>query len=184
MAPLKTETTDRKSLPESHQKIYRIKLQALADQWRKEGLPSAESLGIIADQLEADKQNWAIDGIWDQKPLIVTATLDDGIGQGLSTIHLFSRVIGLEIHALGLLQPPETIIEACKRLRPDFLGLTVLQLDSDDNLARVGHGLPSPTRLIAGGPAFRFDPEMADRCGVHFVARDVARFVDFMCRWR
>jgi len=160
---------------------FRAKLRSLADQWMHDGLPSAESLAIIANQLEADKQNRAIEGIWHRKPLMATATLDDGLGQGLGIIQLFARVVGLDIHPIGLVQPPEIILSACKRHQPDFLGLTVLQLDSEEDLARVGRGLTPSTRLIAGGPAFRLDRQMAERCKVHYVAQDVAHFIHFMC---
>ncbi len=61
--------------------------------------------------------------------------------------------------------------------------MTVLQLDSDDDLARVGHALPARTRLIAGGPVFKFDPDMADRCGIDYVAPSVAHFVAYLLRW-
>jgi hypothetical protein len=70
----------------------------------------------------------------------------------------------------------------CRLRRPRFLGMTVLQLDSDDDLARISGQLPPETLFIAGGPVFEYDPDMAARCGIHFTATDVAHFIDFMCR--
>lgn len=161
---------------------FRIRLQNLSKAWRNSGLPSNQELVSIARQLDVDKKKHGIQGIWSSPPLMVTATIDDGLGQGLEIIHRYAAVVGLEIHPLGLMQTPGKIVAECRARKPHFLGLTVLQLDSDDDLAYIGHHLPCKTRLIAGGPVFKFDTEMARRCGVHFIAPDVAHFVDFMCR--
>jgi methylmalonyl-CoA mutase cobalamin-binding subunit len=175
-------TTDRlKIAPDSAGQRFRAQLQCLSDQWKNNGLPSALELDRVANQLEADKKKGGIQGIWRQKPMMVTATIDDGLGQGLNIIHRYAAVLGLKIHPLGLMQPPEKIIEACLHHRPRFLGMTVLQLDSDDDIARISRQLPPETTLIAGGPVFKFDTDMAARCGIHFVAANVACFIDFIC---
>lgn len=161
---------------------FRLRLQNLSNTWKKNGLPSNQQLVSIARQLEGDKKKHGIQAIWSSCPLMVTTTIDDGLGQGLEIIHRYATVMGFEIHPLGLMQTPEKIVAECRARKPHFLGLTMLQLDSDDALAYIGHHLPRKTRLIAGGPVFKFDTEMAQRCGVHFVAPDVAHFVDFMCR--
>lgn len=160
----------------------RQKLRRICDQWIAEGLPSREVLERSADELEQWKQRWQTVGIWPLPPLLATATLDDGIGQGLAIIERYAEVVGLDVERIGLLQQPQTIIDTCHRRQPAFLGLTVLQLDSDDALARIGRSLPEHTRLIAGGPVFAFDSEMAARCNVDFVAADLAHFVDFLLR--
>lgn len=179
----KPKTTDRlKIAPPSAEHRFRIQLQGLSQQWKTDGLPSAQELNRVAQKLEADKKKYRIQGIWNQKPMMVTATIDDGMGQGLNIIHRYAAVIGLEVHPLGLMQPPEKIVTACHKHRPRFLGMTVLQLDSDDDLARISRQLPPETMLIAGGPVFKFDTDMAARCDIHFVAADVAYFIDFMCR--
>lgn len=165
-----------------HIEQFRLRLQKLSLEWRRNGLPSLQGLETTADRLEMEKKELAVEGIWAKKPLMVTATIDDGLGQGLMTIHRYGRIIGVDIHHLGLLQQPKAIIAACRQLRPQFLGLTVLQLDSDDDLARIGSHLPCGTRLIAGGPVFQFDTDMALRCGVDKVCPDVAHFIDYMCR--
>jgi methylmalonyl-CoA mutase cobalamin-binding subunit len=158
----------------------RQKLRRICDQWITEGLPSRQVLERTADELEQWKKRLRIAGIWPLRPLLATATLDDGLGQGLTVIERYAGVVGLEVERIGLLQQPQTIIDTCHRRQPAFLGLTVLQLDSDDALADIGRSLPEHTRLIAGGPVFAFDPEMAVRCNIDFVAADLAHFVAFL----
>jgi methylmalonyl-CoA mutase cobalamin-binding subunit len=161
----------------------RRELHRICDQWIAVGLPSREVLERTADELEQWKQDHQIVGIWPSRPRLATATLDDGIGQGLVIIERYAEVAGLDVERIGLLKQPQTIIETCHRRQPAFLGLTVLQLDSDEALAQIGRSLPEHTRLIAGGPVFAFDPEMAARCNVDFVAADLAHFVDFLLKW-
>jgi hypothetical protein len=161
----------------------RQKLRRICDQWITGGFSSRQVLERAADDLEQWKQNHQIDGIWPQRPLLATATLDDGIGQGLAIIERFAELVGLDVEPIGLLQPPRIIIDTCRQRQPAFLGLTVLQLDSDDALAMIGSSLPEQTRLIAGGPVFAFDPEMAVRCNIDFVAADLPRFLDYLLRW-
>jgi methylmalonyl-CoA mutase cobalamin-binding subunit len=161
----------------------RQKLRRICDRWITGGLSSREALERAADDLEQWKQSHHIDGIWPLRPLLATATLDDGLGQGLAIIERYAEIVGLNVERIGLLQPPQIIIDTCRQRQPDFLGLTVLQLDSDDDLAQIGRSLPEHTRLIAGGPVFAFDPEMAVRCNIDFVAADLTRFLDFLLRW-
>jgi methylmalonyl-CoA mutase cobalamin-binding subunit len=166
------------------QGLFRTQLQQISQQWRENGLPSAETVEATAVRLDTWKNEHNINGLWKTPPLMVTATLDDGLGQGLHCIHRYAAIAGLKVHHLGLLQTAAGIVSACQKLNPDFVGLTVLQLDSDEDLARVGHNLPSHTRLVAGGPAFKYDPGMASRCGVAYVAFNVAYFIDFLCQWQ
>ena len=121
-------------------------------------------------------------GLWENPPLIITATLDDGLGQGLEIIRMFSETAGLEIIDLGLLVTPEKIIAACKKNNPDLLGLTVLQFDSEEDILMISKNLPSKTKIIAGGPVFTADPGFARRAGVHFTAKNVAYFIRFLLR--
>ena len=122
-------------------------------------------------------------GLWASPPRLLTATLDDGLGMGLDLIERFAALAGMEVNRLGLMQKSDTVLEACRRLRPDLLGLTVLQLDSEAPLARIGHGLPAHTRLVAGGPVFKYDQDVARRCGVSFVAGHVGHFIAFLLDW-
>jgi hypothetical protein len=147
--------------------------------WRQEGLPSRSQL---LEQAEAF-QNWRTEkpnrGLWIEPPKIVIASLDDGMGIGLEIIRSWSEAIGLKVHHAGLLKSSAEILDACRRYHPAYLGLTVLQLDSEEALAIIGQGLPLGTKLIAGGTVFAVDPELAMRTGVHFVAKDVGDFLRF-----
>ena len=162
---------------------FREKLARISRRWISGGLPSREVLESTADDLERWKQKHAVTGLWPEAPLMLTATLDDGIGQGISLIERFAAVAGLAVQRIGLLQYPGFILEKCHILQPTMLGLTVLQLDSDDALAEVGLNRPSQTSIVAGGPAFKFDPEMGKRCGVDFIAPNVAYFLDYLLNW-
>jgi methanogenic corrinoid protein MtbC1 len=114
---------------------------------------------------------------------MITASLDDGLGQGLEIIRMFSETAGLEIIDLGLLVSPEKIIAACKKNNPDLLGLTVLQFDSEEDILMIRKNLPSKTKIIAGGPVFTADPEFARRTGIYFTARNVAWFIRFLLQF-
>jgi methanogenic corrinoid protein MtbC1 len=111
---------------------------------------------------------------------MVTATLDDGLGQGLKIIETFAEAIGMRLVSLGLLQSAATIVNACRDEKPDFLGLTVLQFDTEEALTAIAGQLPKNTRIVAGGPAFSGDPDFAERTGTHYAARNVAAFLRFM----
>jgi methylmalonyl-CoA mutase cobalamin-binding subunit len=100
--------------------------------------------------------------------------------QWLAVIERFAAAIGIHLTALGLLQSPEAIIAACHRHRPDYVGLTVLQFDSEDDVAQITQGLPANTRIIAGGPVFTGDSGFAQRTGTHHTAKNVAAFLRFM----
>jgi methylmalonyl-CoA mutase cobalamin-binding subunit len=106
--------------------------------------------------------------------------LDDGLGQGLAVIEKYATTIGIRLVSLGLLQTPETIVAACHRDQPDYLGMTVLQFDSEDDLTFIAGNLPPKTRIVAGGPVFSADPEFAERTGTHYAAKHVAYFLRFM----
>ena len=111
---------------------------------------------------------------------MMTTTLDDAIGQGLQIIHLFSRLAGIEVKALGLLQSPEKIIEACRQSIPDILGLTVLQFHSEETLCDIIAHLPSRTRVIVGGPIFKtLEPQDLAQKG-YLVLNDIRHFIDFL----
>ncbi len=111
---------------------------------------------------------------------MATATIDDGLGHGLEVIEKLAEGAGVRIHSLGLLQSPESIVKACLELSPRLLGLTVLQLDSDDWVAEIVRGLPPSTLLVAGGPAFQYDADFARRTGTHVVVKNGAAFLQFL----
>jgi methylmalonyl-CoA mutase cobalamin-binding subunit len=158
----------------------REELEELSRKWRANGLPSRSGLEKAAGELREFKLKTGCSGLWDTPPLMLTATLDDGLGQGLEVIRMFSEAAGLEIIELGLLVAPEKIIAACKKHNPDLLGLTVLQFDSEEDILMIRRNLPAKTKIIAGGPVFTAEREFGRRTGVHFVARNVAYFIRFL----
>lgn len=160
--------------------LLRRELERISRDWIEHGPPSREQIVSAACALTVLKQQHGISGLWHAPPRMLTATLDDAIGQGIAIIQLFGDVMGLGMKPLGLLQKPEKIVAACRTERPRYLGLTVLQLDSEEDLVFVGHHLPEGTHLIAGGPVFKYDPELASRCGVHAAPANVAYFIRYM----
>ena len=154
----------------------------LSDYIQKSALTPAtrESYLNAAQELTAWKLRHNCIGLWHIPPLMVTATIDDGWGHGLEIIEKLAAVAGITVHPLGLLQPPEKIISTCRQLNPALLGLTVLQFDSDDSVAEIVRGLPSATRLLAGGAAYQYDPDFAARTGTHVVIKNGASFLEYL----
>ncbi len=160
--------------------VFRVAVGRLARQWMASGLPSRQVLDEAAGKLAHLRKRLKVSGIWVQPPSMVTATLDDGLGQGLAVIEQYAVAIGIRLVSLGLMQRTEAVIEACRRHQPDFLGLTILQFDTEDDLRRIANHLPRKTRIVAGGPVFGGDPDFADRTGTHYAAKNVADFLRFM----
>jgi hypothetical protein len=155
----------------------RKQLLDLLARWRREGLPSWTQTYESGQALLAWKNDQRIDGLWKQPPRLVTATLDDAIGQGLKMIHLFSEVAGVTVRPLGLMQAPEHIISTCRGLKPDMLGLTVLQLDTVEMLDEIAESIPTETHLIVGGPAFKLMPAADLERKRYHVIDDVAAYL-------
>jgi methylmalonyl-CoA mutase cobalamin-binding subunit len=162
------------------QNAFREAVSSLANQWLATGLPSREGIDAAARKLERLRDRSGVKGIWEDPPFMLTATLDDGLGQGLAVIEKMAAAIGMRLISLGLMQTPETIISACRRCQPDFLGLTILQFDTEDDLTFIADNLPGNTRIVAGGPVFAGDPDFAGRTGTHFAAKNAAAFLRFM----
>jgi len=148
--------------------------------WSRQGKPTREDYLEGARKLEALRRQSEWGGLWPKSPSMVTATLDDGWGHGLDIIEALAASVGVEVHSLGVLQSPATIVKACRDRQPDLLGLTVLQFDSDEALIQITRALPPVTTLIAGGAAYLYDPEFAERTGTHAVALDGRAFVQFL----
>ncbi len=110
-------------------------------------------------------------------PLVYMATVDDGWGHGLDVIEAAARAMGARTVRLGLLCSAERIFEACTREPPHILGLTVLHGESEPVVTRIVQGIRPPTRVWAGGPVFRWDPDFARRTGIHDVVEDVGAFL-------
>ncbi len=158
----------------------RKKIATLLNYWDETGLPSRAGYEDAAADLLEWKRSEDVTGIWKHPLCMITSTLDDGLGQGLELIHLFSEIAGLKIRSLGLCRPPEIIIEECIKHRPEFLGLTVLQFDSEEDLSRICRDIPAYTNVISGGPIFSGDPDLSERAGIQFVAKNAAAFLRFV----
>jgi len=158
----------------------RKRISEMVKTLRKTRRPSRNALLSAAQSVLDWKQEHGAGGLWDPPPLMMTATVDDGWGHGLEVVRLYGEVAGLFIVPLGLLRTPAEIIQACKDLRPDILGLTVLQFDTEDSLAEIRRGIPRETRIVAGGPIFNADPDLAPRAGIDFVAVDAAAFIEYL----
>ena len=171
---------DKTDIMEKQQTSLRQKLTDLLSRWRTEGFPARHGYAEAAKEIIRWKEENGVGGLWKDPPLLVTATIDDGWGHGLQLIETWAAAAGMKIHSLGLMKSSEEILEACRRLNPDFLGMTVLQFDSEEIVAEIAQTLPERTRLIAGGPVFRYDPELAKRAGVHMVAKHAAEFLSYI----
>jgi hypothetical protein len=161
----------------------RHKLGNLSRGWHHDGMPSRQSLEAQLDELARWKRSQDVHGLWTPAPLMQTATLDDGLGQGLALIRPVAEAAGLRVVHMGLMLAPQSIVAACHKQRPALLGLTVLQLDTEAELAQIGSQLPPGTSLVCGGAAFACDPNLAGRCNVRWVARDMAHFLDLLLDW-
>lgn len=159
---------------------YRIEVSRIADQWLADGLPSRQALLEAAEAIDHLRERLGIGGMWENAPCMVTVTIDDGLGQGIAVIERFAKAIGIRVISLGLLQTPATIIDACRQHRPNYLGLTILQFDSEAELSVIARNVPESTRIVAGGPVFSGDPDFARRTGTHFAAKNVAHFLRYM----
>ena len=165
---------------ENGSSLLRDKLINLLNDWQETGIPPRHEMESVAVELLEWKSSNDIISIWDDPPLMVTATLDDGLGLGLRLIHQYAEVAGLQVKPLGLYLPPEEIIDQCRSMVPDILGMTVLQFTSEEALTHIAQNLPDKTRLVAWGPVFTIDPDFANRSSVHFVAKNAAEFLGFV----
>ena len=170
-------------ISEYQRQLYN-KLDELSKKWKSTGLPSRSGLENAASDLHEWKVKTGVSGLWDPPPLMLTATIDDGLGHGIEIIQMFAEIAGVEIIELGLLLTAEKIITACKKYRPDLLGLTVLQFDSADDILMISQHLPSKTKIIAGGPVFTTDREFASRTGIHFTAKNAAYFIQYLLQFK
>ncbi len=165
---------------ENNNQALRERLIDLISGWKDSGKPTRTGFQSAAEEIILWKKKNRISGLWKIPPLFVTATIDDGWGHGIQLIQLWAKAMGMKVRSLGLLVKPEEIIRKCRRFHPEFLGMTVLQFDSEDDLVLITRNLPSKTRVIAGGPVFGADPDLAERAGIYFVAGNAAEFVAFM----
>ncbi|MFZ5573450.1 MAG: cobalamin-dependent protein [Thermodesulfobacteriota bacterium] len=164
----------------------RDRIACCLSQWRQSPAnPSRSVLEATAREVLEWKKRNSTPGIWEKTPVLVTATLDDGWGHGIQLIQLFAEAAGMKVIPLGVLQEAEWVVSSCREIQPELLGLTVLQLDSEEQLTSICRRIPPDTTVVAGGPVFSADPALAARAGVAHVARNAADFWEFLltCRF-
>lgn len=161
--------------------LLRHKLSGILDEWQVCDFPSRYEIEASAHELLDWKQANGIISLWDRRVTMLTATLDDALGQGIKIIEMFAEIAGIEVTPLGILQSPDTIIASCTELRPSFLGLTVLRTYAYDDLLHIGKSIPATVKLIVGGgPFLQTETELIEKAGVDFIARDITSFLDFL----
>lgn len=158
---------------------FRHRIASIVEQWKVSGNVGRSLYEETLKELIKWKTEAGLIGLWDIEPLMLSATLDDAWGHGVSIINRFAEAVGIRVIDLGLCVPAEKIIGACKKYQPDLLGLTVLQFDSEDDLILIRQGLPVKTRVIAGGPVFKADDDLAQRTGVYAIAH-AGKFLEFV----
>ena len=158
----------------------RAEIRRHLDLWRGGTRPSRQAQMDAAEAVTRFRRGLKISSLWAVPPLMATATLDDGFGHGLALIHRFAQAAGLQLLSLGTMQAVDVIIAACRRQRPGLLGLTVLQFDTEPDLVALRQGIPAETRIVAGGPVFTGDPDLAHRAGIDFVAPNAAAFWEYL----
>ncbi len=156
-------------------------IETLLADWERHP-PTRQGYLEAAEQMAARQRRGP--ALWPRPPRMLTATIDDGWGHGLEVIQALAAAVGVRVDFLGLLQTPEAIVIACRREHPDILGLTVLQLDSDDAVGHIVDRLPPQTTLVAGGAAYRYDADFAQRTRTPFVALNGAAFLQFLLNYR
>ncbi len=168
----------------SANKILEEKILQVLGDLKKYKKPSRNALIDSANEIIKWKQANNIKSLWDKQPLMLTATIDDGWGHGLEVIELYAKAAGLDIKRIGLLQSPENIINSCNKQRPDILGMTVLQFDSEADLMKIRNNIPGKTIIVSGGPLFHADDDFAKRAGIDIVAKNAAEFMNFLLMFK
>jgi methylmalonyl-CoA mutase cobalamin-binding subunit len=159
---------------------FRTAFSEAIQELRTAGKPSRETLMAAARSLAEKRIQSGSPGLWKRPPRMALATVDDGWGHGLEVIRAWAEAAGMEVRHLGLLVEPEEIVAACREWKPHILGMTVLQFDTEEAMLRIRRGIPFSTQIVAGGPLFRTDPELAERAGIDAVAADAAAFGEFL----
>ena len=91
----------------------------------------------------------------------------------------YAGILGMETRYLGVLLTWQELVAACRSFRPDYLGLTLLQLDSEDDVIALRKQVPAQVKIIAGGPVFKLDADLRERAGIDVVAKDLTAFLRF-----
>ncbi len=163
--------------------LYR-KAATLLEGWESNGLPGTETIKAQARDLTAWRTAESIGALWQRPPVMIGTTIDDALGQGIEVILALAEALGCRTRFLGLRKPVADIVEAGRKEDADMVGVTVLRFDEETALTELRRKLDARILLIAGGPAFRADPEIADRAGVDFVGKSAAHFLRFLMHFK
>lgn len=167
--------------PAMESKRLSMALTRLCTAWEARGLFSRNRVMSTGRQLVRWKQQHDISGLWHKAPVLVTATLDDGLGMGLDLIELYAAVAGMRVERLGLLMDSDTLVQQCQASRPDFLGLTVLREDAMELLdTQIAPAVLPETTILAGGPAFKLLPLKERREKPYVILPDLTAFVRYV----
>lgn len=153
------------------------KIQALLTSWQETGVPGRDTLHETADELMQWRADNHISGLWENPPRMLGATMDDEWGVGIEVILKYARVLGVETRMAGLRMSWGQIVEACSSFDADYVALTVLWFETEDDLVALREHLPERVKIIAGGPIFQSDPDFQQQAKVDSVAKDVADFI-------
>ena len=86
-------------------------------------LASAEAVGAAMDILTPHLQRWGLES----KGKVIMATVKGDLHDiGKNIVSILLRGAGYEVKDLGADVPPEKIVDAVRREKPDFLGLSAL----------------------------------------------------------
>ncbi|ETR74398.1 MAG: hypothetical protein OMM_06344 [Candidatus Magnetoglobus multicellularis str. Araruama] len=160
-----------------------MKLRDFLQNWINQSNNTSQSRELMIQGMQGVQEFMRenqIASLWKQPPTLYTATLDDALGHGLDIIESFSMLLGMTVNRIGLLCDAETIINTCQTDMPDYLGMTILQFDSELALQYISQSLPKKTFFLAGGPLFKNDLDFAQRCGINFVAKDIFEYIQFL----
>ncbi len=150
-------------------------LRELADLEKKPC--SRERLVSWAEKFIDYKKTRNFTGFFKTPQTMLTATIDDGLGMGIELISLYAKVAGIDIIKLGIMLSAEEIIEGCNRYMPDYLGLTVLQFDTQDELIKIADKIDKNIKIIAGGPVFSLNTNFLKESKVNYTAKNAPDFL-------
>ena len=161
--------------------LLRKKIRDMISHWDKSSVkPSWTELYAEGKKLLSWKNSRGIKSIWSESPLLITATLDDGLGNGLKLIHLYSEIAGIDYIHAGLMMTAEEIIEECIKKEPDILGLTILRSDMDEEFEEICRNIPEKTRIVAGGSIINSDPGFGECERGYFPAENALSFIKYL----
>lgn len=160
------------------------KVQRLLRTWKENKLPGSTTLHEMADDLMVWRETDGVPGLWVEPPVMFGVTMDDGWGHGIQIILKYAGLLGCRTEFLGLLMTWEEISTICRNREPDILGLTVLQFDTEEDIAELRKNISPKTKIVAGGPVFKIDDDLALRVGIDYVAGDVGDFLNYLLKWK